>query len=101
MFVAAVSLVTGKVLYISDQVASIFHCKRDTFRDAKFVEFLAPHDVSVFHSSTTPCRLPPWSIRSRAGVARGVAQGGRRGAGTGHLSSARDQATAVAALCPR
>ncbi|XP_053775274.1 period circadian protein homolog 2 isoform X2 [Desmodus rotundus] len=66
MFVAAVSLVTGKVLYVSDQVASIFHCKRDTFRDAKFVEFLAPHDVSVFHSSTTPCRLPPWSIRSRA-----------------------------------
>ncbi|XP_053511218.1 period circadian protein homolog 2 isoform X2 [Artibeus jamaicensis] len=66
MFAAAVSLVTGKVLYVSDQVASIFHCKRDTFRDAKFVEFLAPHDVSVFHSSTTPYRLPPWSVRSGA-----------------------------------
>lgn len=62
MFAAAVSLVTGKILYISDQVASIFHCKRDTFYDAKFVEFLAPHDVSVFHSSTTPYKLPPWSI---------------------------------------
>ncbi|XP_058389294.1 period circadian protein homolog 2 [Diceros bicornis minor] len=62
MFAAAVSLVTGKILYISNQVASIFHCKRDTFYDAKFVEFLAPHDVSVFHSSTTPYKLPPWSI---------------------------------------
>ncbi|XP_006109315.2 period circadian protein homolog 2-like, partial [Myotis lucifugus] len=64
MFAAAVSLVTGKTLYISNQVASIFHCKRDTFHDAKFVEFLAPHDVSVFHSSTTPYKLPPWSVCS-------------------------------------
>ncbi|XP_057602026.1 period circadian protein homolog 2 isoform X2 [Hippopotamus amphibius kiboko] len=66
MFAAAVSLVTGKILYISDQVASIFHGKRDSFHDTKFVEFLAPHDVSVFHSSTAPCRLPPWSARGRA-----------------------------------
>lgn len=64
---AAVSLVTGKTLYISDQVASIFHCKRDAFYNAKFVEFLAPHDVSVFHSSTTPYKLPPWSDRRQAG----------------------------------
>lgn len=67
MFVAAVSLVTGKILYISDQVASIFRCKRDAFYNAKFVEFLAPHDVSVFHSSTTPYKLPPWSDRRQAG----------------------------------
>uniref|UniRef100_A0A8C0CCF1 Period circadian protein homolog 2 n=1 Tax=Balaenoptera musculus TaxID=9771 RepID=A0A8C0CCF1_BALMU len=66
MFAAAVSLVTGKILYISDQVVSIFHCKRGTFHDTKFVEFLAPHDVGVFHSCTTPCKLPPWSVRRRA-----------------------------------
>ncbi|XP_036757067.2 period circadian protein homolog 2 [Manis pentadactyla] len=64
MFAVAVSLVTGKVLYISDQVASIFHCKRDAFLNAKLVEFLAPGDVSVFHSSTMPDKLPPWSDRS-------------------------------------
>ncbi|KAM5229409.1 period circadian protein homolog 2 [Ctenodactylus gundi] len=64
MFAVAVSLVTGKILYISNQVTSIFHCKRDTFSDAKFVEFLAPHDVSVFHSSTTPYKLPSWSVCS-------------------------------------
>nr|BDH47954.1 period circadian protein homolog 2 [Tamias sibiricus] len=61
MFAVAVSLVTGKVLYISDQATSVFHCKRDAFGDAKFVELLAPQDVSVFHSATAPCRLPPWS----------------------------------------
>ncbi|XP_004743783.1 period circadian protein homolog 2 isoform X1 [Mustela putorius furo] len=66
MFAAAVSLVTGKILYISDQVASIFHCKRDAFYGARFVEFLAPHDVSVFHASTTPYKLPPWSMCSGA-----------------------------------
>nr|XP_048297829.1 period circadian protein homolog 2 isoform X1 [Myodes glareolus]XP_048297830.1 period circadian protein homolog 2 isoform X1 [Myodes glareolus] len=64
MFAAAVSLVSGKILYISNQVASIFHCKKDAFSDAKFVEFLAPHDVSVFHSYTTPYKLPPWSVCS-------------------------------------
>ncbi|XP_054838947.1 period circadian protein homolog 2 [Eublepharis macularius] len=62
MFAVAVSLATGKILYISDQAASILHCKKDFFKDTKFVEFLAPQDVSVFYSSTTPYRLPSWSI---------------------------------------
>ncbi|XP_016806319.1 period circadian protein homolog 2 isoform X3 [Pan troglodytes] len=66
MFAVAVSLVSGKILYISDQVASIFHCKRDAFSDAKFVEFLAPHDVGVFHSFTSPYKLPLWSMCSGA-----------------------------------
>ncbi|KAM8790358.1 period circadian protein homolog 2 [Rhynchonycteris naso] len=66
MFAVAVSLVTGKILYISSQVASIFHCKRDAFHGAKFAEYLAPRDVGVFHSSTTPYKLPPWTIRSGA-----------------------------------
>lgn len=79
MFAAAVSLVTGKILYISDQVASIFRCKRDTFYDAKFVEFLAPHDVSVFHSSTTPYKLPPWSDHRQAGEGSAQQGGGRSG----------------------
>ena len=82
---AAVSLVTGKILYISDQVASIFHCKRDAVYNAKFVEFLAPHDVSVFHSSTTPYKLPPWSDRPQAGEGPSpwAARGGLSPAGWG------------------
>ncbi|XP_067395029.1 period circadian protein homolog 2 isoform X2 [Emydura macquarii macquarii] len=62
MFAVAVSLITGKILYISDQAASILRCKKDFFKNAKFVELLAPQDVSVFYSSTTPYRLPSWSI---------------------------------------
>ncbi|KAM9184131.1 period circadian protein homolog 2 [Mergus octosetaceus] len=66
MFAVAVSLITGKIVYISDQAASILRCKRGYFKNAKFVEFLAPQDVSVFYTSTTPYRLPSWNICSRA-----------------------------------
>ncbi|XP_030311895.1 period circadian protein homolog 2 isoform X1 [Calypte anna] len=65
-FAVAVSLITGKILYISDQAASILHCKRGSFKNAKFVEFLAPQDVSVFYTSTSPYRLPSWNIYNRA-----------------------------------
>ncbi|NXN93632.1 PER2 protein, partial [Rhinopomastus cyanomelas] len=66
MFAVAVSLITGKILYISDQAASILRCKRGYFKNAKFVELLAPQDVSVFYTSTTPYRLPSWNICNRA-----------------------------------
>ncbi|XP_069053464.1 period circadian protein homolog 2 isoform X3 [Lepisosteus oculatus] len=62
IFAVAVSLITGKIVYISDQAASILNCKRDVFRNTKFVEFLTPQDVSVFYSFTTPYRLPSWSM---------------------------------------
>uniref|UniRef100_H3A613 Period circadian regulator 1 n=1 Tax=Latimeria chalumnae TaxID=7897 RepID=H3A613_LATCH len=65
-FSVAVSFITGKILYISDQAAFILRCKRDVFKGAKFVEFLAPQDVSVFYSSTAPYRLPSWSVCSGA-----------------------------------
>ncbi|XP_059962112.1 period circadian protein homolog 2 isoform X3 [Mesoplodon densirostris] len=98
MFAAAVSLVTGKILYISDQVVSIFHCKRGTFHDTKFVEFLAPRDVGVFHSCTTPCKLPPWSVRRRAGpVSAGSPRGGREA--SLRVDSQNEQAGAVSPGC--
>ncbi|XP_061776350.1 period circadian protein homolog 2 isoform X2 [Nerophis ophidion] len=62
IFAVAVSLITGKIVYISDQAASILNCKREVFKDTKFVEFLIPQDVSVFYSFTTPYRLPSWSM---------------------------------------
>lgn len=74
MFAVAVSLATGKILYISDQAASILHCKKDFFKNAKFVEFLAPQDVSVFYSSTTPYRLPSWSICNGVGKSEQLKQ---------------------------
>ncbi|XP_078791324.1 period circadian protein homolog 2 isoform X4 [Oryzias latipes] len=62
IFAVVVSLITGRIIYISDQAASILNCKRDVFTDSKFVEFLTPQDVSVFYSFTTPYRLPSWSM---------------------------------------
>lgn len=68
IFAVAVSLITGKIVYISDQAASILNCKRDVFKNAKFVEFLTPQDVSVFYSFTTQYRLPSWSMCTGAGT---------------------------------
>ncbi|KAJ8389590.1 hypothetical protein AAFF_G00118270 [Aldrovandia affinis] len=62
IFAVAVSLITGKIVYISDQAASILNCKQSVFKNAKFAEFLTPQDVSVFYSFTTPYRLPSWSV---------------------------------------
>uniref|UniRef100_A0AAQ5X449 Period circadian protein homolog 2 n=1 Tax=Amphiprion ocellaris TaxID=80972 RepID=A0AAQ5X449_AMPOC len=62
IFAVAVSLITGKIVYISDQASSILNCKQEVFHNAKFVEFLTPQDVSVFYSFTTPYRLPSWSM---------------------------------------
>ncbi|XP_049453641.1 period circadian protein homolog 2 isoform X2 [Epinephelus fuscoguttatus] len=62
IFAVAVSLITGRIVYISDQAASILNCKREVFKNSKFVEFLTPQDVSVFYSFTTPYRLPSWSM---------------------------------------
>uniref|UniRef100_A0ACB8FA72 Period circadian protein 2 n=1 Tax=Sphaerodactylus townsendi TaxID=933632 RepID=A0ACB8FA72_9SAUR len=81
MFAVAVSLATGNILYISDQAASILRCKKDLFKNAKFVEFLAPQDVSIFYSSTTPYRLPSWNICS------GVESATQEVHGRGNLSS--------------
>ncbi|XP_066449893.1 period circadian protein homolog 1 isoform X1 [Eleutherodactylus coqui] len=60
-FIVAVSFLTGRIMYISDQASHILHCKRDVFKGAIFVEFLAPQDVSVFYGSTAPYNLPSWS----------------------------------------
>ncbi|XP_034148786.1 period circadian protein homolog 2 isoform X2 [Esox lucius] len=62
MFAVTVSLITGRIVYISDQATTILHCHRDRFSNAKFVEFLTPQDVSVFYSFTAPYRLPSWSM---------------------------------------
>uniref|UniRef100_A0A8C1J0W3 Period circadian protein homolog 2 n=1 Tax=Cyprinus carpio TaxID=7962 RepID=A0A8C1J0W3_CYPCA len=75
IFAVAVSLITGKIVYISDQAASILNCKQDVFKNAKFVEFLTPQDVSVFYSFTTPYRLPSWSMCTGAGMTHTSCEG--------------------------
>ncbi|KAM3823886.1 period circadian protein homolog 1 isoform 2-T4 [Vipera latastei] len=65
-FTVAVSFTTGKILYISDQAVFILRCKKEVFKGAKFAEFLAPQDVSIFYGSTAPYHLPAWSACSSA-----------------------------------
>ncbi|XP_042330429.1 LOW QUALITY PROTEIN: period circadian protein homolog 1 [Sceloporus undulatus] len=68
-FSVAVSFITGEIVYISDQAAFILRCKKDVFKGAKFAEFLAPQDVSIFYGSTAPYHLPSWSACTSATAA--------------------------------
>ncbi|XP_070849392.1 period circadian protein homolog 3 isoform X1 [Chaetodon trifascialis] len=60
-FVVVFSLLSGRVLYASEQAPSILCCKRKFLESAKFVELLYHQDVNVFYSHTAQPHLPPWS----------------------------------------
>ncbi|XP_042526706.1 period circadian protein homolog 1 isoform X2 [Dipodomys spectabilis] len=66
-FSVAVSFLTGRIVYISEQAGVLLRCKRDVFRGARFSELLAPQDVGVFYGSTSPSRLPTWGAGASAG----------------------------------
>ncbi|XP_023586853.1 period circadian protein homolog 1 isoform X2 [Trichechus manatus latirostris] len=66
-FSVAVSFLTGRIVYISEQAGTLLRCKRDVFRGARFSELLAPQDVGVFYGSTAPSRLPTWGTGASAG----------------------------------
>uniref|UniRef100_A0A8D0Y3F9 Period circadian regulator 1 n=1 Tax=Sus scrofa TaxID=9823 RepID=A0A8D0Y3F9_PIG len=74
-FSVAVSFLTGRIVYISEQAGVLLRCKRDVFRGARFSELLAPQDVGIFYGSTAPSRLPTWGTGASAGsVLRDFAQ---------------------------
>ncbi|CAL8383553.1 unnamed protein product [Arctogadus glacialis] len=58
-FSMAVSFLSGKVVYVSPQGASLLRCKPEDLQGTVFSELLAPQDVSTFYSHTAPSRLPP------------------------------------------
>ncbi|KAK2111187.1 amino acid permease [Saguinus oedipus] len=66
-FSVAVSFLTGRIVYISEQAAILLRCKRDVFRGTRFSELLAPQDVGVFYGSTAPSHLPTWGTGASAG----------------------------------
>ncbi|XP_030717363.1 period circadian protein homolog 1 [Globicephala melas] len=66
-FSVAVSFLTGRIVYISEQAGILLRCKQDVFRGARFSELLAPQDVGVFYGSTAPSRLPTWGTGASAG----------------------------------
>ncbi|XP_069638968.1 period circadian protein homolog 3 isoform X2 [Haliaeetus albicilla] len=64
-FVAVFSLLSGRILHISEQAASILHCKKKVLDSCRFVELLVPQDVSVFYTHTDQSHLPLWNMEGQ------------------------------------
>ncbi|XP_065711078.1 period circadian protein homolog 3 isoform X2 [Patagioenas fasciata] len=64
-FVAVFSLLSGRMVHISEQAASILNCKKKVLDSSRFVELLVPQDVSVFYTHTDQSHLPLWSTESQ------------------------------------
>ncbi|KAM8989572.1 period circadian protein homolog 3 isoform 9-T9 [Ara ararauna] len=64
-FVAVFSLLSGRMVHISEQAASILNCKKKVLDSSRFVELLVPQDVSVFYTHTDQSHLPLWNMESQ------------------------------------
>ncbi|XP_036205383.1 period circadian protein homolog 3 isoform X2 [Myotis myotis] len=60
-FVAVFSLVSGRVVHISEQAPSVLNCRRESLASSHFAELLAPQDVRTFYTHTAQAQLPVWS----------------------------------------
>lgn len=69
-FVAVFSLLSGRIMHISEQAASILNCKKKVLDSSRFVELLVPRDVSVFYTHTDQSHLPLWNMESQTGVVK-------------------------------
>lgn len=66
-FVAVFSFLSGRVVHISEQAASILNCKKAFLESSHFVELLAPRDVRVFYTHTAHAQLPFWNNWTQRG----------------------------------
>lgn len=64
---AVFSLLSGRIVHISEQAASILNCKKKVLDSSRFVELLVPQDVSVFYTHTDQSHLPLWNVESQTG----------------------------------
>ncbi|NXJ98768.1 PER3 protein, partial [Corythaixoides concolor] len=64
-FVAVFSLLSGRIVHISEQAASILNYKKKVLDSCRFVELLVPQDVSVFYTHTDQSHLPLWNMESQ------------------------------------
>lgn len=64
---AVFSLLSGQILHISEQAASILNCKKKTLASSRFVELLAPQDVGVFYTYVNQSHLPLWNTEAQKG----------------------------------
>ncbi|XP_060115697.1 period circadian protein homolog 3 [Heteronotia binoei] len=61
-FVVVFSLLSGKMVHVSEQAASILSCKKRLLDSSRFAELLAPQDVGVFYTHTNQSVLPLWNM---------------------------------------
>lgn len=66
-FVAVFSLLSGKMVHVSEQAASILSCKKRLLDSSRFAELLAPQDVGVFYTHTSQSVLPLWNMEAETG----------------------------------
>ncbi|KFQ13723.1 Period circadian protein 3, partial [Leptosomus discolor] len=64
-FMAVFSLLSGRIVHISEQAASILNRKKKVLDSSRFVELLVPQDVSVFYTHTDQSHLPLWNMESQ------------------------------------
>ncbi|KAJ6666208.1 hypothetical protein lerEdw1_001113 [Lerista edwardsae] len=64
-FVAVFSLLSGQMMHVSEQAASILNCKKKTLDSSRFVELLAPQDVGVFYTYINQSHLPLWNMEAQ------------------------------------
>ncbi|XP_048374445.1 period circadian protein homolog 3 isoform X2 [Sphaerodactylus townsendi] len=64
-FVAVFSLLSGKMMHVSEQAASILNCKKKLLESSRFAELLAPQDISIFYTHTNPSLLPLWNTKAQ------------------------------------
>uniref|UniRef100_UPI00358EEA6C period circadian protein homolog 1-like n=1 Tax=Myxine glutinosa TaxID=7769 RepID=UPI00358EEA6C len=65
-FAMAISLISGRILCVLEQPSFTVGWRRELLHQRKFVELLAPQDVSMFYSSTAPDKLLPWVASHQA-----------------------------------
>ncbi|NXM65189.1 PER3 protein, partial [Serilophus lunatus] len=63
-FVAVFSLLSGRMVHISEQAAALLNCNKKVLDSSRFVELLLPQDVSVFYTHTEHSHLPLWNMDS-------------------------------------
>ncbi|NXG79033.1 PER3 protein, partial [Baryphthengus martii] len=64
-FVVVFSLLSGRIVHISEQAASILNCKKKVLDSSRFVELLIPQDVSMFYTHTDQSHLPLWNVEGQ------------------------------------
>ncbi|XP_054576817.1 period circadian protein homolog 3 [Eptesicus fuscus] len=60
-FAAVFSLVSGRVVHVSEQAPSVLGWRRESWEASPFAELLAPQDVRAFYTHTAHAQLPAWS----------------------------------------